>query len=282
MGKDSMPLDVDFAVTDMLEVVSPKFKRTSSVQEADDYIATLESQYKLNRVRGLQTLLVVTGGGAGEEDSEEEEEDTRGQRAGGGGGSEDEGAGANNGGGDEEEMDVEEERDRFDYQDEGGEEEEEVIVHWKPQAAQPSPEDEAFDAEFQKMLLGDRAVTVTQARQRQLDLSIPLDLQAQDDNGMPELVDRGGETKVMFKLLTKDKKDRAAAKAFEVPIDTTIAHASFERSNAEATEKDEVKRKVLGYQAAVDGGIVLNQYHQAYRGGFRGRSGYSSSGYQRR
>ena len=34
--------------------------------------------------------------------------------------------------------------------------------------------------------------------------------------------------------------------------------------------------------AAVDGGIVLNQYHQAYRGGFRGRSGYSSSGYQRR
>ena len=277
-----MPLDVDFAVTDMLEVVSPKFKRTSSVQEADDYIATLESQYKLNRVRGLQTLLVVTGGGAGEEDSEEEEEDTRGQRAGGGGGSEDEGAGGNNGAGDEEEMDVEEERDRFDYQDEGGEEEEEVIVHWKPQAAQPSPEDEAFDAEFQKMLLGDRAVTVTQARQRQLDLSIPLDLQAQDDNGMPELVERGGETKVMFKLLTKDKKDRAAAKAFEVPIDTTIAHASFERSNAEATEKDEVKRKVLGYQAAVDGGIVLNQYHQAYRGGFRGRSGYSSGGYQRR
>ena len=277
-----MPLDVDFAVTDMLEVVSPKFKRTSSVEEADDYVATLESQHKLNRVRGLQTLVVVTGDGAGEEDSEEEEEDTRGQRAGGGGGSEDEGAGANNGGGDEEEMDVEEERDRFDYQDEGGEEEEEVIVHWKPQAAQPSPEDEAFDAEFQKMLLGDRAVTVTQARQRQLDLSIPLDLQAQDDNSMPELVERGGETKVMFKLLTKDKKDRAAAKAFEVPIDTTIAHASFERSNAEATEKDEVKRKVLGYQAAVDGGIVLNQYHQAYRGGFRGRSGYSSGGYQRR
>jgi hypothetical protein len=30
----------------------------------------------------------------------------------------------------------------------------------------------------------------------------------------------------------------------QVPLETTIAHASFDRSNAEAHEKDEVKRKV--------------------------------------
>jgi len=45
----------------------------------------------------------------------------------------------------------------------------------------------------------------------------------------------------------------------QVPLETTIAHASFDRSNAEAHEKDEVKRKVLGYQAQVDGGTLLNQ-----------------------
>ena len=247
-GKEVMPMDIDFAVSDMLEVVAPKFQRVETVEAADEYVAKIEGDHKFSRVRGLQALEVVKDGADGD-DSEEEDDDNRNKRDAGEGSDDDlDGEGgrkAGAGGEAGEDMDAEEARDAFAYQDEHvqDDEDEAVVVHWKPQAAQPSPEDDLFEAEFQKMLIDNRATSG--ARRTQLEVSIPLELQAESDAQMPDLVERGGETKVVFKLLTK-KNNKATTRELEVPLETTIAHASFDRSHADAHEKDELKRKVLG------------------------------------
>jgi len=253
-GKDVMPMDIDFAVSDVLEVIAPKFQRVDTVEAADEYVAKLEGEHKFSKVRGLHALEVVKDRADGD-DSEEEDDDNRNKRD-AGEGSDDEGDGDAGRKGKEdgeggEEMDAEEERDAFDYHDEHVEDDDDeaVVVHWKPQAAQPSPEDDLFEAEFAKMLLDNRATTGP--RRTQLEVAIPLELQAESAAQMPDLVERAGETKVVFKLLTK-KNNKATTRELEVPIETTIAHASFDRSNAEAHEKDEVKRKVLGMVAAED------------------------------
>jgi len=49
------------------------------------------------------------------------------------------------------------------------------VVHWKPKAAEPSADDDLFDAEFQKMLIDNRGATG--ARRTQLEVEIPLALQ---------------------------------------------------------------------------------------------------------
>ena len=49
------------------------------------------------------------------------------------------------------------------------------MVHWKPKAAEPSADDDLFDAEFQKMLIDNRGATG--ARRTQLEVEIPLALQ---------------------------------------------------------------------------------------------------------
>jgi len=274
-GKESMPMEMDFAVSDMLDLINPSFQRADTCEAADAFVALAEGEHKGSKARGLAALQVHKQGLNVGEESDDDDDDNRAsrdQRV----GSDDEGASGGGRGADDADARLlsEEAADSFDYRDEHVEEDEAVVVHWKPKAAEPSADDDLFDAEFQKMLIDNRGATG--ARRTQLEVEIPLALQAESDNSVPKLVERGGETKVMFKLLTK-KNHKATTKEIEVPLETTIAHASFDRSNAEAHEKDEVKRKVLGYQAQVDGGTLLNQYQQAYRGGFRGRGGYSRS-----
>ena len=48
-------------------------------------------------------------------------------------------------------------------------------------------------------------------------MAIPLELQAESNGGVPNLVERAGETKVMFKLLTK-KNNKATTKELEVCV----------------------------------------------------------------
>jgi len=156
-----------------------------------------------------------------------------------------------------------EEDDAFDYKDDQAEDEE-VVVHWRPQATQRSLEDEAFDAEFQKMLQENRAASGG-ARRRQLDLGIPFDLTSSDRSSEhPKIVKQDGESQVLFKLLTK-KGNKPSTKELAVPLETTIASTSLERGNAMAEDRDELKRKVLGYQAQADG-----TQQRPFRGGRRG------------
>jgi hypothetical protein len=56
-----------------------------------------------------------------------------------------------------------------------------------------------------------------------------------------------------------------------MPTYTPYAHI---HANLESPPLDK-HLQVLGYQAQVDGNIMLNQFQQAFRGGFRGRGGYA-------
>jgi len=52
-------MDVDFLVSDMLDVISPHFKRVDTVEAAEEFVAKLESEHKFSKARGLQALQVV-------------------------------------------------------------------------------------------------------------------------------------------------------------------------------------------------------------------------------
>jgi len=63
-------------------------------------------------------------------------------------------------------------------------------------------------------------------------VAIPLELQAESNGGVPNLVERAGETKVMFKLLTK-KNNKATTKELEVCVDVCSDCTSFVCSRVE-------------------------------------------------
>uniref|UniRef100_A0A7S4KVT8 MIF4G domain-containing protein n=1 Tax=Guillardia theta TaxID=55529 RepID=A0A7S4KVT8_GUITH len=261
LGKTSLTMDVEFTVSDTFESLRPDLKRLDNVEAADANIARLENDMKMSRLRGLLALEVKpttkdepveSGENEGGESEDEEEHDRAGEDS-------------DDNDGEQRVEDDAEEDDAFDYKDEQADDEE-VVVHWRPQATQRSLEDEAFDAEFQKMLQENRAASGG-ARRRQLDLGIPFDLTSSDSSSEhPKIVKQDGESQVLFKLLTK-KGNKPSTKELAVPLDTTIASTSLERGNAMAEDRDELKRKVLGYQAQADG-----TQQRPFRGG--GRRGY--------
>ena len=62
-----------------------------------------------------------------------------------------------------------------------------------------------------------------------MQVSIPLELQAENDGAVPHMVERAGETKVMFKLLTK-KNNKATTKELEVRAEGGVVYVCRGRS----------------------------------------------------
>eukprot|EP00293_Proteomonas_sulcata_P005908 CAMPEP_0184325304 /NCGR_PEP_ID=MMETSP1049-20130417/139744_1 /TAXON_ID=77928 /ORGANISM="Proteomonas sulcata, Strain CCMP704" /LENGTH=507 /DNA_ID=CAMNT_0026647327 /DNA_START=12 /DNA_END=1535 /DNA_ORIENTATION=+ len=258
LSKIPPPKDVGFTISDTFEALGAAGDRVQTIQGADERIAKLEGDFKFSRVRGLAALEVLLAGKDQDQedmDDSEESEESDGEKV----DSEDEGGNKE----DADKADDDEFDDEFDYQVE--EQEEKVVVHWKPKAPERTPEDEAFDAMFSQMMMGDSKP----AGPKRLDLSVPMNLK--EDTNEPKVVNDAGEAKVVFQLLTK-KGNKTAAKDLAIPLESDIASTSLSRGNAEADEKAELKRKVLGYQAEADGvpgfgsrrGFVV-------RGGYRGR-----------
>jgi regulator of nonsense transcripts 2 len=55
LGKDPMPMDVDFLVSDMLEAVGPQLKRVDTIEAAEEYVAKLEAEHKFSKARGTNS-----------------------------------------------------------------------------------------------------------------------------------------------------------------------------------------------------------------------------------
>ncbi|KAJ1487300.1 hypothetical protein T484DRAFT_1787014 [Baffinella frigidus] len=114
----------------------------------------------------------------------------------------------------------------------------------------------------------------TSTARRPLDLNIPLNLQT-DGKSAPEMVNKDGEDRIVFQLLTKknltalsmvnkDGEDRivfqlltkknmkSSTRAIAVPVDSAIASSSLQADDEAAKEQAEMKRKVLGYQSETE------------------------------
>ncbi|OXB57902.1 hypothetical protein ASZ78_006247 [Callipepla squamata] len=249
------PIDIDYMISDTLELLRPKIKLCSSLEEAIRQVQDLEREFliKLGLVNDKDSKGTITEGENLEEDEEEEE-----------GGAETEEQSGNEsevnepeeeeGSDNEEEEGEEEEEENTDYltdsnkENETDEENTEVMIKGGGLKHVPCAEDEDFIQALDKMMLENlQQRSGESVKVHQLDVAIPLHLKSQLKKGPPlgsgEGESESGDT-MPFVMLTR-KGNKQQFKILNVPMSSQLAANHWNQQQAEQEERMRMKKLTL-------------------------------------
>ncbi|XP_062956456.1 regulator of nonsense transcripts 2 isoform X3 [Cynocephalus volans] len=249
------PIDIDYMISDTLELLRPKIKLCNSLEESIRQVHDLEQEFliKLGLVNDKDSKESMTEGENIEEDEEEEE-----------GGAETEEQSGN-----ESEVNEPEEEEGSDNDDDEGEEEEEentdyltdsnkenetdeenteVMIKGGGLKHVPCVEDEDFIQALDKMMLENlQQRSGESVKVHQLDVAIPLHLKSQLRKG-PPLGGGEGEAEsadtMPFVMLTR-KGNKQQFKILNVPMSSQLAANHWNQQQAEQEERMRMKKLTL-------------------------------------
>ncbi|KAG0174672.1 hypothetical protein DFQ30_003435 [Apophysomyces sp. BC1015] len=256
LSKTKPPMDVDFMISDTLEMLRPQIRMFTSYEEANESV----DRMLLEQLKSVQG----TDGKAQEDGFEESEASDS---------SSDEGD-------DDENLDdgVKEEEDDGSMEENvnivGDNDAEEDVVVLKNREEQVSREEEdEFEREFSKMMSESIESRKYEKKSAVLDVPIPMNLRgAQDRRTAAQEKDRVDTGKMAFTLLTK-RGNRQQTKIMEVPADSILAVSTRSKQEAEREEQQQLKKLVLNYEereeAAARQAALEERARQ--RGNFRGK-----------
>ncbi|KAM7158983.1 regulator of nonsense transcripts 2 isoform 1-T2 [Molossus nigricans] len=249
------PIDIDYMISDTLELLRPKIKLCNSLEESIRQVHDLEQEFliKLGLVNDKDSKDSMTEGENLEEDEEEEE-----------GGAETEEQSGNEsevnepeeeeGSDNDEDEGEEEEEENTDYltdsnkENETDEENTEVMIKGGGLKHVPCVEDEDFIQALDKMMLENlQQRSGESVKVHQLDVAIPLHLKSQLRKG-PPLGGGEGETEstdtMPFVMLTR-KGNKQQFKILNVPMSSQLAANHWNQQQAEQEERMRMKKLTL-------------------------------------
>ncbi|XP_023617723.1 regulator of nonsense transcripts 2 isoform X6 [Myotis yumanensis] len=249
------PIDIDYMISDTLELLRPKIKLCNSLEESIRQVQDLEREFliKLGLVNDKDSKDSITEGENLEEDEEEEE-----------GGAETEEQSGNEsevnepeeeeGSDNDEEEGEEEEEENTDYltdsnkENETDEENTEVMIKGGGLKHVPCVEDEDFIQALDKMMLENlQQRSGESVKVHQLDVAIPLHLKSQLRKG-PPLGGGEGEAEsadtMPFVMLTR-KGNKQQFKILNVPMSSQLAANHWNQQQAEQEERMRMKKLTL-------------------------------------
>ena len=147
----------------------------------------------------------------------------------------------------------EEDRDDFEGDSDNGEGEDES----DEEALMRQLEEEAFERELRRVTMealekgknasrkqvGDSMISGSQIVKKK-----PTDVARSDPTDTSGLA-LGGEAGISFQVLKKGNKGKVEAKELVVPVDTNLAMVATKQDDAKAREREDIKRRVLTYEA---------------------------------
>lgn len=254
------PIDIEYMITDTLEMLRPKMKLCSSLEEACAHVSLLEREFlvKLGLEKdGRSSSSLGESEALDEEDDDDEDE----------GGAETEEQSGNESemnepeeeeGSENEEEEREEEEENTDYltdsnkENETDEENNEVTIRGGGLKHVACAEDEDFIQALDKMMLENLQQRSGEAvKVHQLDVAIPLQLKSQlkkssgpsctsaDPADAPDISDT-----MQFVMLTR-KGNKQQFKILNVPLSSHLAANHFNQQQAEQEERQRMKKLTL-------------------------------------
>lgn len=251
------PIDIEYMITDTLEMLRPKMKLCSSLDEACAQVAQLEREFlvKLGLEKdGRSSSAMGENEPLDEEDDDDEDE----------GGAETEEQSGNESemnepeeeeGSDNEEEEREEEEENTDYltdsnkENETDEENNEVTIRGGGLKHVACAEDEDFIQALDKMMLENLQQRSGEAvKVHQLDVAIPLQLKSQlKKSPAPSCTadaDADISDTMQFVMLTR-KGNKQQFKILNVPLSSHLAANHFNQQQAEQEERMRMKKLTL-------------------------------------
>ncbi|KAG2224950.1 hypothetical protein INT45_000071 [Circinella minor] len=255
--KAKPPMDVDFMVSDTLEMLRPQMHIFASYEEANEAVDRMLLE-QLQSVQGPDGKVQEGGFEESEEESTSDEADD-----------DDHLEDADK---DEEEVDNTEEITQEGVDD--GEEEEDVVVLKTKQDQVSKEEDDEFEREFSRMMNESMESRKFEKKSAVLDVPIPMNLRGAQDRrtATAQEKDNHQQDKMSFTLLTK-KGNRQQTRTMEVPSDSILAVSTRTKQEAEREEQQQLKKLVLNYEEREEAAArqAAKEERARQRGGFRGR-----------
>lgn len=251
------PIDIDYMISDTLELLRPKMKLCNSLSEVMRQVLDLEREFmvKLGLVTDKDSKHSLTEGEALEDDDDDEEEEA--------------GAETEEQSGNESEMNDHEEDDASENEEDEREEEEEENTDYMTDSNKenetdeentevmmkgggikhvPCAEDEDFIQALDKMMLENlQQRSGESVKVHQLDVAIPLHLKTQLKKG-PTLTSGEGDANcgdtMPFVMLTR-RGNKQQFKILNVPMSSQLAANHYNQQQAEQEERMRMKKLTL-------------------------------------
>uniref|UniRef100_A0A3B3CUM1 UPF2 regulator of nonsense mediated mRNA decay n=1 Tax=Oryzias melastigma TaxID=30732 RepID=A0A3B3CUM1_ORYME len=254
------PIDIDYMISDTMELLRPKMRLSSSLEDATRQVVDLEREVLvklgLAAEKDGRSSAMSEGEGLDEEDDEDEEEGGAETEEQSGNESEMNEQEEDEGSENEEEEREEEEEENTDYltdsnkENETDEENNEVTIRGGGLKHVACAEDEDFIQALDKMMLENLQQRSGEAvKVHQLDVAIPLQLKSQLKKGgsgqqcIMEGDSEGSDT-MQFVMLTR-KGNKQQYKILNVPLSSHLAANHFNQQQAEQEERMRMKKLTL-------------------------------------
>ncbi|XP_072309952.1 regulator of nonsense transcripts 2 isoform X3 [Eucyclogobius newberryi] len=253
------PIDIDYMITDTLELLRPKMTLCCSLEEAIKQVVDLEREVLVKLGMAMEKdgrSSAMSEGEALDEDDDDDDEE---------GGAETEEQSGNEselnepeddeGSDNDDEEHEEEEEENTDYQtdsnkeNETDEENNEVTIRGGGLKHVACAEDEDFIQALDKMMLENLQRSGEAVKVHQLDVAIPLQLKSQLKKGggsQPSIRDGDADISdtMQFVMLTR-KGNKQQYKILNVPLSSHLAANHFNQQQAEQEERMRMKKLTL-------------------------------------
>ncbi|MBN3315558.1 RENT2 protein, partial [Atractosteus spatula] len=254
------PIDIDYMISDTLELLRPKMKLCCSLEEAMRQVAELEREFLVKL--GLANDKDSKGSSSIEEGEALEDEEDDDDEEGGAETEEQSGNESELNEPEEEEVSENEEEDREEEEEENtdyltdsnkenetDEENTEVTLMGGGLKHVACAEDEEFIQALDKMMLENlQQRSGESVKVHQLDVAIPLQLKSQLKKGPPPVVGGEGDAEMVdtmqFVMLTR-KGNKQQFKILNVPLSSHLAANHFNQQQAEQEERMRMKKLTL-------------------------------------
>ncbi|KAI9475926.1 MAG: armadillo-type protein [Benjaminiella poitrasii] len=235
LSKNKPPMDVDFMISDTLEMLRPQLNLFNTYEEANEAVdrMLLEELKSVQNTDGSGKVLL--------EDGFEESEGSDSSSS-----------------GDEDDLDLLDETNNNENEDDnittGGDvnvgdgEEDDVVVLKMKKEQLSKEEEEEFERELSKMMSESIESRKFEKKAAMLDVPIPMNLRgSQDRRKIAQEMNKPETGKMAFTLLTK-KGNRQQTKVMEIPSDSVLAVSTRTKQEAEREEQQQLKKLVLNYE----------------------------------
>ncbi|XP_036376152.1 regulator of nonsense transcripts 2-like isoform X1 [Megalops cyprinoides] len=253
------PIDIDYMISDTLELLRPKMRLSASLDEAVQLVCHLEREVLVKLGLAMEkdgkcSSAMGEGGALDEEDDDDEEEGGADIEEQSGNESEMNDVEEEEGSENEEEEREEEEEENTDYLTDSNkenetDEENDVTIKGGGLKHVACAEDEDFIQALDKMMLENlQQRSGESVKVHQLDVAIPLQLKSQLKKGPPPASSAEPEADIsdtmQFVMLTR-KGNKQQFKILNVPLSSHLAANHFNQQQAEQEERLRMKKLTL-------------------------------------
>ncbi|XP_031438535.1 regulator of nonsense transcripts 2 isoform X2 [Clupea harengus] len=249
------PIDIDYMISDMLELLRPKMRLCTSLEEATRQVTELEKEVMIKLGLAMEKDgRCPSSLGEGEDEDDDDDDEEGGAETEEQSGNESEMNEQEEGSENEEEEREEEEEENTDYltdsnkENETDDETNEVTIRGGGLKHVACAEDEDFIQALDKMMLENLQQRSGEAvKVHQLDVAIPLQLKSQLKKGPPPVEGEGDaeiNDTMQFVMLTR-KGNKQQYKILNVPLSSHLAANHFNQQQAEQEERMRMKKLTL-------------------------------------